>query len=378
MTAGDRLGEVLALVGVDGTGTVRSVSRAAEELFGLTEAEARGRPLWESFHGEASAAEGRAAIERVLATGRALPARRTVVERRDGAPLQVFLSALPDPEGGGVLFLHVPLDVLERSEARRLAAFEEIPAGLLVLDGDGRVAAANRAAAELVGHEPGMLDGTLPARTGGLPEGLVERLLKFRPDEAGSFFEEDVDLVPADGNRRALRVLSNGTAAAGAVVLLLDATSRRRLAVERDEARASLAATIRRPARSEPATLAPGRRPRVLVADDSDDNRELFAHVLQARGADVTAASSGEEALAEAEARGFDLALVDLQMPGMDGFELLRRLRALPGTRPFPIVAVTALTSDDARERCRAAGFDEWIPKPVTVRRLGELLARFS
>ena len=378
MTAGGRLGEVLALVLVDETGTVRSVSPAAERLFGLTEAEARGRPLWESFHREASAAEGMAGIERVLATGQALPARRTVVERRDGAPVQVFLSAMPDPEARGVLFLHVPLDALERSEARRLAAFEEIPAGLLVLDGDGRVVAANRVAAELMGHEPGALDGTLPARTGGLPEGLVERLLQFRPDDAGKAFEEDVDLVPADGNRRALRVLGRGTAGAGAVVLLLDATSRRRLAVERDEARASLAATIRKPARVEPAPSGEGRRPRVLVADDSDDNRELFAHVLRARGADVAAASSGEEALAEAEARGFDLALVDLQMPGMDGFELLRRLRALPGLRPAPIVAVTALTSDDARERCRWAGFDEWVSKPVTVRRLAELLERFT
>lgn len=120
-----------------------------------------------------------------------------------------------------------------------------------------------------------------------------------------------------------------------------------------------------------------GRPPRVLVADDSDDNRELFAHILRARGAEVAAASTGEAALADATSGDFDLALVDLQMPGMDGFELLRHLRALPRARAFPIVAVTALTSDDARERCRAAGFDGWVPKPVTVRQLAELLERF-
>lgn len=374
----ERLGEVLALVGVDDEGVVRSVSPAAEALFGLTGAQTLGRPIWLSFHAESSASESRAAIDRIAVSGRALPARHAVVRRCDGSTIPVLLSVLPDPEGRGAHFLHVPLDVLERGVSRRLAALEEMPAGLFVLDAEGFVPTSNGRADELLGREKGGLEGASLARTGALPEALVARLARLGEGEGGGSLEESVEVMSEGGERRGLRVVAKGAASGGAVVLLLpDPASRRPPAAGRDEAPDGPWPALRLLPKEGDSGPGSGR-PRVLVVDDTDDNREFFAHVLRSRGADVTTAATGEEALAAAGTAGFDLAFVDLQMPGMDGFALLERLRAIPGAGSRPVVALTALTSDVDRERCRTEGFDAWVAKPVTVRRLGELLERFA
>ncbi|MGD9905210.1 MAG: response regulator [Vicinamibacterales bacterium] len=108
------------------------------------------------------------------------------------------------------------------------------------------------------------------------------------------------------------------------------------------------------------------RRLRVLVAEDNATNRAVALHVLKQRGHRVTAAESGGEAVARAAERRFDVILMDVQMPGMDGYEATAAIRAGSGpNRATPIVAVTAHAQVDDRERCLAAGMNAVVVKPV-------------
>jgi CheY-like chemotaxis protein len=119
-------------------------------------------------------------------------------------------------------------------------------------------------------------------------------------------------------------------------------------------------------------------RPRVLLVEDNEENRELLAHMLRSRGAEVLTAGNGREALDAAAAFRFDFVLLDLQMPEMDGFQVLRRLRALPDGERLPVVALTALTSDLVKERCEAEGMNDFVSKPVKLARVGELVAKWG
>jgi CheY-like chemotaxis protein len=118
--------------------------------------------------------------------------------------------------------------------------------------------------------------------------------------------------------------------------------------------------------------------PAVLLVEDNEENRELLAHMLRSRGADVLAVGTGREAIDAAALRRFRFVLLDLQMPEMDGFQVLRRLRALPRGDRLPVVALTALTSDLVKERCEAEGMDDFVSKPVTLARVGELVAKWG
>ena len=109
----------------------------------------------------------------------------------------------------------------------------------------------------------------------------------------------------------------------------------------------------------------------ILVADDNDDVRKLVALVLSRTGR-VLEAADGEGALAVARLRRPDLAVLDVQMPGPDGIEVCRRLKADPTTAGMPIVILTADVASDARERALAAGADAFVTKPF---RPAELLA---
>jgi CheY-like chemotaxis protein len=121
-----------------------------------------------------------------------------------------------------------------------------------------------------------------------------------------------------------------------------------------------------------------GGRPPVQLVEDNEENRELLAHMLRSRGADVLAVGTGREAVDVAARLRFRFVLLDLQMPEMDGFQVLRRLRALPGGDRLPIVALTALTSDLVKERCEAEGMNDFVSKPVTLARVGELVAKWG
>jgi two-component system cell cycle response regulator DivK len=109
---------------------------------------------------------------------------------------------------------------------------------------------------------------------------------------------------------------------------------------------------------------------RILVVEDNPLNLKLVRDVLQFAGYDVIEAKSGEEGLRVAQQDPPDLVLMDLQLPGIDGTETLRRLREGSLGRDVPVVAVTAFAMAEDRERASLAGFDGYVEKPISVREL--------
>ena len=104
---------------------------------------------------------------------------------------------------------------------------------------------------------------------------------------------------------------------------------------------------------------------RVLVVEDDPDSLELMIYLFRAFGHEALGAASGDTALGVAAAATPDLILCDLRLPGMDGFELLSRFKADPGTRSIPVVAVTVYAMPVDRERVMGAGFDGYVSKPI-------------
>jgi two-component system cell cycle response regulator DivK len=109
---------------------------------------------------------------------------------------------------------------------------------------------------------------------------------------------------------------------------------------------------------------------RVLVIEDNEDNRQIFHDLFTAAGFDVTLVATGEEGVERAAEHAFDVVLMDLQLPGIDGYETTRRIKALAHGAKVPIIAVTsyALSGDEAK--ARAAGCDGYVSKPFSPRAL--------
>ena len=112
--------------------------------------------------------------------------------------------------------------------------------------------------------------------------------------------------------------------------------------------------------------------PLVLLAEDDDDVRALAELVLQRDGFEVIAVADGDAALAAAEARPPDVAVLDVSMPLMDGLETARRLRGRDATSGVRIMLLTARVTDADRERGRAAGVDDQLDKPFSPAVLAE------
>jgi CheY-like chemotaxis protein len=104
---------------------------------------------------------------------------------------------------------------------------------------------------------------------------------------------------------------------------------------------------------------------RVLVIEDNPGNRELMRYLLVSFAYEPIVASSGQEGLDLAAGEAPDIVLLDLHMPGMDGYETARRIRELPGLAGTPIVAVTAIAMVGDRDEVLASGFDGYISKPI-------------
>jgi two-component system cell cycle response regulator DivK len=109
---------------------------------------------------------------------------------------------------------------------------------------------------------------------------------------------------------------------------------------------------------------------RILVVEDQEDNRRILRDLLTSVGYDVLEALTGPEGVAMAETLRPNLILMDIQLPGLDGYEVTRRIKANPTLRPIPIVAVTsfALSGDDIK--AYEAGCDGYVTKPYSPRHL--------
>ena len=122
------------------------------------------------------------------------------------------------------------------------------------------------------------------------------------------------------------------------------------------------------------------KRLRILLAEDNLVNQKLAARLLEKQGHHVSIAGNGREALEQLEKQGFDLVLMDIQMPEMDGFEAaaaIRESEKLTATH-VPIIAMTAHAMQGDRERCLAAGMDGYVPKPIKLQELMEAIKNCS
>lgn len=117
---------------------------------------------------------------------------------------------------------------------------------------------------------------------------------------------------------------------------------------------------------------------RVLVIEDNPDNRELARYLLKAHGYECDTAPDGESGVRLAADRPPDIVLCDLQLPGMDGFEVLAKLREEPSLSRVPVVAVTAFAMVGDRDRILGAGFDAYMPKPIDPVRFASQVAAIA
>ena len=122
----------------------------------------------------------------------------------------------------------------------------------------------------------------------------------------------------------------------------------------------------------------PGPLASVLIADDSDVNRIVLRELLLAAGASVTEATNGLEAWQEARRGAFDLVLMDVSMPLLDGIAATRLIRNDPATRSLPVLALTAHSETDVGDRCRAAGMARVLAKPIRSAQIRTLIDEFG
>ena len=115
----------------------------------------------------------------------------------------------------------------------------------------------------------------------------------------------------------------------------------------------------------------------ILVVEDSPVNMELIGCLLEYEGYEVAKAMDGEQALKLIKKRDFDLILLDIQLPGMNGLELLRIIRNMGKKRDIPIIALTANAMAGDKERFLDAGFTAYIAKPFDTREFIETVVSF-
>jgi len=115
----------------------------------------------------------------------------------------------------------------------------------------------------------------------------------------------------------------------------------------------------------------------ILIVDDNSTNMKLVRILLASEGYDVRTAADAEEALNVLKEFYPRLILMDVQLPGIDGLELTRRLKSDPATRDITILGLTAYAMKGDKERIIAAGCDGYVPKPIDTRTLPELVAGY-
>lgn len=110
--------------------------------------------------------------------------------------------------------------------------------------------------------------------------------------------------------------------------------------------------------------------PRILLVEDNEMNRDMLSRRLQRKGFEVTMAIDGRQGVEMARAGGYDLILMDMSLPEIDGWEATRQLRAAPETKVVPIIGLTAHAMAGDREKALEAGCNDYDTKPVELPRL--------
>jgi CheY-like chemotaxis protein len=133
---------------------------------------------------------------------------------------------------------------------------------------------------------------------------------------------------------------------------------------------------MRTPTRGPRAQGAPGPTPAILLVDDFPDNREMYAEFLTFQGYRVSEAGNGQEALDKAFALVPDLIVMDLSLPGIDGWEATRRLKSDPRTKHIPVIALTGHALAGHSKGALDAGWDAFVTKPCLPERLMDEIRR--
>jgi signal transduction histidine kinase/CheY-like chemotaxis protein len=265
----------------------------------------------------------------------------------------------------------------QKGLAFHLAVAPEVPAWGLGDPLRFRQILANLLANAVKFTEKGMVSCTIAL----VPEGTQRVRLEVRdtgigltPDSLGKLFQPFVQADPGITRRY------GGTGLGLAIVRSL-ATLMGGTATAESEAGAGSRFTVELPfPAAEPLPAPPGAPSplAVLVVEDQAFNRLLLEELLTEAGHRATLAEDGAQALALAEAKTFGLILLDIRMPGLDGFEVARRLRRREAERqtpPVPILAITADADGATREACLAAGINDVLSKPVLAEQLARAMA---
>lgn len=190
----------------------------------------------------------------------------------------------------------------------------------------------------------------------------VDASTRRRRDGAGLGLAISGDLIQAMGGRRSLRSeLGKGSEFTFIVPLLIDGSK-----IDKIPQGAPQLSSPSNPIVGDNAASGPLC---VLLAEDTPTNQLLVRHALQKRGHRVVVAGDGRTAVDCARRGEYDVILMDLQMPDMDGFEATAAIRRLPGKHP-PIIALTAHTMVGDRERCLAAGMENYLSKPIDLKEM--------
>jgi CheY-like chemotaxis protein len=123
------------------------------------------------------------------------------------------------------------------------------------------------------------------------------------------------------------------------------------------------------------ADSAPRQHPLILLAEDNQTNIETFMLYLTHSGYEIVVANDGSEAISIAQSLQPDLILMDIQMPGMDGFESISKIRQIPEMMHVPIIALTALAMPGNRIKCLERGADRYLSKPTKLKELRQTIA---
>ncbi len=116
---------------------------------------------------------------------------------------------------------------------------------------------------------------------------------------------------------------------------------------------------------------------RILVVEDQEDNRKIMRDLLSSAGYEVIEAVTGSDGVAMAEAEVPDLILMDMQLPGIDGYEATRQIRAKPALRDVPIIAVTSYALNGDENKTLEAGCNAYFAKPFSPRKLLDKIREF-